>query len=73
MSKYDDFKQELNALYEKGLKLFEAIQTQSDEADKKYSYFRANYEIWYSKSFILLSLCTLSINSLLGEFKQMIP
>lgn len=50
MSKYDDFKQELNALYEKGLKLFEAIQTQGDEAEKKYRYFRANYEIWYSKA-----------------------
>ena len=50
MSKYDDLKKELTELYNKGYKLFESIRTKDDDAGKKYSYFLANYEGWYSKA-----------------------
>ena len=35
--------------------------------------YRSVYEIWYSNTFILLLLCTLSNNSFVGLFKQIIP
>lgn len=54
MGKYGDIKEEIKKLVDKGAKLYEAIDTNSDGKSKDLGYFISNYEQWYSKALIIV-------------------
>ena len=54
MRKYEEIKEEIKKLIDKGTKLYEAIDINADGKSKDLGYFISYYERWYSKSLIIV-------------------